>query len=82
MFKYLAAICSLLVIVPFFGSEPLYPILFSFIFALLGTIFGVISIKKETGILGKIALVVNALFLLLSVLILLFSVIWIIGGGP
>lgn len=79
MFKYLAAICPLLVIVPYFGSEPLYPISFSFVFAILGTIFGVLSVKKETGILGKIALFINGLFLLLSVLILLFAAIWIIG---
>lgn len=79
MFKYLAAICPLLVIVPYFGSEPSYPIFFSFVFAVLGTIFSVISIKKETGILGEITLFVNALFLLLGILMLLFSVFWIIG---
>lgn len=82
MFKYLAAICPLLVIVPYFGSEPLYPIIFSFIFALLGTIFSLISIKKETGILGKVTLFINALFLLIGILMLLFSVFWMIGGGP
>ncbi|CAM2731576.1 hypothetical protein [Salinicoccus roseus] len=79
MFKYLAAICPLLVIVPYFGSEPLYPIIFSFIFALLGTIFSLISIKKETGILGKVTLFINALFLLIGILMLLFSVFWIIS---
>ena len=82
MFKYLAAICPLLVIVPYFGSEPLYPISFSFVFAVLGTIFGVISIKKESGFLGKIALFINVLFLLLGILILLFALFWIIGGTP
>ncbi|SFE28212.1 hypothetical protein SAMN05216238_1125 [Lentibacillus persicus] len=80
MFKYLAAICPLLVIVPYFGAEPLYPIAFSFVFALLGTVFGAISTKRESGLLGKFALFINGLLLLLGFLILLFAVFWMIGG--
>ncbi|SOC38271.1 hypothetical protein [Salinicoccus kekensis] len=79
MFKYLSAICPLLIIVPYFGSEPLYPISISFLFAVLGTIFGAISMKKESGMLAKIAFFINALFLLIGILMFLFSVFWIIG---
>lgn len=81
MLKYLAIICIFLVIIPFFGPEPLYPISISFLSAILGTIFGLLSMKKETGILGKIAFIINALLVLLGVMIILFSIIWILGAG-
>lgn len=82
MFKYLAGICLLLVIILYFSSVPFY-MFFSLVFALLGTIFGTISIKKkESGFLGKIAFLINALLLLIGILILLFSLLWIIKGTP
>lgn len=76
MFKYLAGGCSFLVFLPYFTSEPLY-LLFSFAFALLGTIFAVLSIKKkEAGFLGKTFFLINALLPLLGILILLSSLYW------
>lgn len=75
MFKYLSAVCPLLIIIPYFGTELLYPVSFSFLFAVL-------SMKKEPGMLAGVAFFVNALFLLIGILLLLLSIFWMIGGGP
>ncbi|AOV07063.1 hypothetical protein [Sporosarcina ureilytica] len=81
MFTYLSSVSLLLVIIPFFSFESPYMVL-PLVFATLGAIFGVISIKKESGFLGKITFIINPLLLLAGILILLFSLLWIISGTP
>lgn len=68
--------------VPYVGAEPLYSVSFSIGFALLGTIFGAISFKRESGFLGKAAFFVNGLLLLLGLLIVLLAMLWRVSGTP
>jgi len=82
MFKYLSSVSLLIVIILFFSFESPYMVL-PLVFATLGTFFGAISIKKmESGFLGKVTFIINLLLLLAGILILLFSLLWIISGTP
>lgn len=82
MFRYLSSVSLLLAMILFYRFDSPYMIL-PLVFAILGTVFGAMSIKKkESGFLGKITFTMNLLLLLVGMLILLFSLLWVTSAKP